>query len=103
MNYEVTATASECGVCVWVGKWGGCWGSTSPLFGAMKRIRGRSKTAVHMTTSCTKELLALANAAALCLASVCCSFDISTVINGKCSASPQLATAHTLPVPAERL
>lgn len=33
--------------------------------------------------------------AALCLASVCCSFDISTVINGKCSASSQY-TRHSL-------
>lgn len=80
------------------GFWGG---QRHPLFGAMKRIRGRSKTAARTwrrrrqrvlqrkTLNTCKCCLCLSLCLSVCLACCCCSFDISTVINGKCSASPQ--------------
>lgn len=65
MNYEVPATVRECCVSVRLG--GGQHNPFVAFLEAMKRIRGRSKTAAHMTTptySSSFVLLTLANAAA---------------------------------------
>lgn len=54
--------------------------------------KGRRLTLANVAFVCLPVCLSVC--LSVCLAcGCCCSFDISTVINGKCSASPQLASA----------